>query len=205
MLLQNDEYRLGELIYFGWPIFAWTAVPLTAILHAFYSFVGNYGLAIILLTVFVRGCMFPLSRKQTLSQQKMQLLQPEIKKLQEKYKKDVEGRNKAQQELFRKHNYNPLSGCLPIFIQLPVFIGSVAIAVGGHRVAQRAVDSAFDSLVLELGRPRHALRLERLHAPVRQHGDGRRFQPWTVFESPAAAGQRAVDLAAEEDDAAACR
>ena len=53
----------------------------------------------------------------------MQQLQPEIKKLQEKYKNNAEGRTKAQQELFRKHNYNPLSGCLPIFIQVPVMVG----------------------------------------------------------------------------------
>ncbi len=122
-LLENGEYRLGELVYFGWPIFAWVAVPLTVILHGFYAFVGNYGLAIILLTVLVRGCMFPLSLKQAAGAQKMQQLQPEIKKIQEKYKNNVEGRTKAQQELFRKHNYNPLSGCLPIFIQMPVFIG----------------------------------------------------------------------------------
>jgi YidC/Oxa1 family membrane protein insertase len=122
-VLENSEYRLGELIYYGWPIFAWTAIPLTAILHGFYAVVQNYGLAIILLTVLVRGCMFPLSRKQVIGAQKMQQLQPEIKKLQEKYKNNAEGRTKAQQELFRKHNYNPLSGCLPIFIQMPIFIG----------------------------------------------------------------------------------
>jgi YidC/Oxa1 family membrane protein insertase len=80
-------------------------------------------LAIILLTVVVRLCMFPLSLKQTHSAQKMQQLQPEMKKLQEKFKKDPEGRMRAQQELFRKHNVNPLGGCLPMFIQLPIFIG----------------------------------------------------------------------------------
>lgn len=122
-ILENPEYKLGDLVYFGWPIFAWVAVPLTVILHGFYSIVGNYGLAIILLTVLVRGCMFPLSLKQAAGAQKMQVLQPEIKKIQQKYKNNTEGRTKAQQELFRKHNYNPLSGCLPIFIQMPVFIG----------------------------------------------------------------------------------
>jgi YidC/Oxa1 family membrane protein insertase len=122
-LLANDEYRLGELVYYGWPIFAMVAKPLTAILHGFYAVVPNYGLAIILLTVLVRGCMFPLSRKQALGAQKMQELQPEIKKIQEKHKNNTEARTKAQQELFRKHNYNPLAGCLPIFIQMPVFIG----------------------------------------------------------------------------------
>ena len=67
--------------------------------------------------------MFPFSIKQTAGAQKMQLIQPELKKLQEKYKGDPEGRAKAQQELFRKHNYNPASGCLVLFVQLPIFIG----------------------------------------------------------------------------------
>ena len=59
-----EPYALGELIYFGWPIYSYVAVPLTHILHWFFAVVGNYGLAIIMLTVFVRGCMFPLSLKQ---------------------------------------------------------------------------------------------------------------------------------------------
>ena len=122
-LLANKEYRLSELVYYGWPIFAAIAVPLTKLLHFLYAVTFNYGLAIILLTVLIRGCMFPLSRKQVMGAQKMQKLQPEIKKIQEQYKKNPEARTKAQQELFRKHNYNPLSGCLPIFIQMPIFIG----------------------------------------------------------------------------------
>lgn len=122
-ILANDEYRLSELVYFGWPVFAMVAKPLTSILHGFYAVVPNYGLAIILLTILVRGCMFPLSLKQAMGAQKMQMLQPEIKKLQEKHKNNTEARTKAQQELFRQHNYNPLAGCLPIFIQMPVFIG----------------------------------------------------------------------------------
>jgi YidC/Oxa1 family membrane protein insertase len=122
-LLENSAYNLGELVYYGWPIFSMVAVPLTKLLHILYAGVFNYGLAIILLTALVRGCMFPLSRKQVIGAQKMQQLQPEIKKIQQLHKNNVEARTKAQQELFRKHNYNPLSGCLPIFIQMPVFIG----------------------------------------------------------------------------------
>ena len=113
-------YDLDELVYYGW--FSWAAKPMVKTLHFFYYFTWNYALAIILLTVLVRSCMYPLSRKQVASAAKMQELQPEIKKLQEKYKKDLEARSKAQQELFRKHNYNPLMGCLPLFIQLPIFI-----------------------------------------------------------------------------------
>jgi YidC/Oxa1 family membrane protein insertase len=117
------QYGLSELIYYGWAIFAGPALFMSWILHWFYFVVRNYGLAIILLTVLVRGCMFPLSIKQARSQQKMQELQPEIKRITEKYKTDMQARSKAQQELFRKHNYNPLGGCLVLFIQLPIFIG----------------------------------------------------------------------------------
>ncbi|MGA2798464.1 MAG: membrane protein insertase YidC [Thermoguttaceae bacterium] len=117
------QYGLSELIYYGWPVFAGPALVMSWILHWFYFVVRNYGLAIILLTVLVRGCMYPLSIKQARSQQKMQELQPEIKRLTEKYKTDMQARSKAQQELFRKHNYNPLGGCLVLLIQLPIFIG----------------------------------------------------------------------------------
>ncbi len=116
-----DQYGLKDLVYYGW--FFFVAEPMTWILHFFYAVVRNYGLAIIMLTVIVRLCMFPLSRKQTLNAQKMQELQPEIKRIQETYKNNMEGRTKAQQELFRKHNYNPLGGCLLVFFQLPIFLG----------------------------------------------------------------------------------
>ncbi len=118
VLAQYDG--LDELVYYGW--FGALARPMSGILHFFYGIVRNYGLAILMLTVLVRGCMFPLSIKQALGARKMQELQPEIKRIQEKYKNDMEGRTKAQQELFRKHNYNPLSGCLVLFVQLPIFI-----------------------------------------------------------------------------------
>jgi YidC/Oxa1 family membrane protein insertase len=114
------HYGLEELIYYGW--FTFLAKPMAWILHFFHSITFNYALAIILLTVVVRGGMYPVSRKQALGAQKMQELQPEIKRIAEKYKNNMEARTKAQQELFRKHNYNPLSGCLVMFIQLPVFI-----------------------------------------------------------------------------------
>ena len=117
-----QQYGLQDSVSYGW--FWYVAIPMQWILHFFESYiVFNYGLAIILLTVVVRSCMFPISRKQALGAQKMQELQPELKAISEKYKKDPEALRHAQQELFRKHNYNPLSGCLPVFIQLPIFIG----------------------------------------------------------------------------------
>lgn len=116
------ERNLGELIYYGLWFFALFAKPLGWILHLF-SFVGNYGLAIILLTIVVRCCMYPISKKQALNAIKMQELAPEMKRISEKYKKDMQKRSQALQEMYKKHNYSPLSGCLPLFIQMPIFIG----------------------------------------------------------------------------------
>ncbi|HVU86819.1 MAG TPA: YidC/Oxa1 family insertase periplasmic-domain containing protein [Pirellulales bacterium] len=116
-----SQYGLGNLVYYGW--FGFVAAPMLDVLHFFYRIIPNYGIAIIMLTVLVRSLMFPLSRRQALGAQKMQELQPEIKRIQEKYKGNIEARTKAQQELFKKHNYNPLAGCLPVFLQLPIFLG----------------------------------------------------------------------------------
>ena len=116
-----NAYGLSGLIQYGW--FWFVAEPMTRLLHFFHDYmVFNYGLAILMLTAMVRLCMFPISRKQTLNAHKMQELQPEIKRIQEQHK-DLQERNVRIQELFRRHNYNPFSGCLVLFIQLPIFIG----------------------------------------------------------------------------------
>ena len=84
---------------------------------------GNYGIAIILLTMLVRGLMFPLGRKQALAAQKMQTLQPLLKELQDRYKDDKERLTKETFALYKQHGVNPVGGCLPALIQLPIFVG----------------------------------------------------------------------------------
>ncbi len=116
-----EEYGLGGIIEYGW--FGWIAKPLSKVLHLFYAIIHNYGLAIILLTVLVRGAMFPIGRKAARNAQMMQELAPEIKKIKEKYKNDLEKQGQAQRELWKKHNFNPLGGCWLMFLQLPIFIG----------------------------------------------------------------------------------
>jgi len=118
-ILKN--YGLQSAIEYGW--FSWVVKPMSTILHLFYAIVRNFGLAIVMLTIVVRGAMFPISRKATRGAQMMQFLSPEMKKIAEKYKNDMEKRSRAQRELFSKYNYNPFSGCLLMFFQLPVFIG----------------------------------------------------------------------------------
>ena len=116
-----DQFGIGDAIVYGW--FGGVSKPLVAILHFLYRIIPLYGIAIILLTVGVRGLMFPFGRKMALNAQKMQELAPEMKKIADKYKNDMEKRSKAQRELFAKHNYNPLAGCFMMFFQLPIFLG----------------------------------------------------------------------------------
>lgn len=88
-----------------------------------YEYVPNFGAAILILTVMVKLVTFPLNNKQIQSTKKMQLLQPEMKKIQQKYKDDQEKQNKAMTEFMREHNMNPLAGCLPLLVQFPILIG----------------------------------------------------------------------------------
>ena len=84
---------------------------------------GNYGIAIILLTMLVRMAMFPLGRKQAMAAKKMQDLQPYLKEIQEKFKDDKEAQTKETWALYKRHGANPVSGCLPALIQMPIFVG----------------------------------------------------------------------------------
>jgi YidC/Oxa1 family membrane protein insertase len=117
---------------FGWFFskIGWTylLIQCTKLMHHLLYFLhflsfGNWGVSILLLTIVVRGAMFPISRKQALMSQKMQLLAPEVKKLQEKYKGDKAGQAQATMELYRKHKVHPASGCMPLFLQMPIFMG----------------------------------------------------------------------------------
>jgi YidC/Oxa1 family membrane protein insertase len=102
---------------------AWISRQLLAVLMFFHHLTGSWGLAVICLTICVRGAMFPISIKQARSAAKMQAIQPEIAALKQKYGNDKEKFARAQMELFRKHNHNPFAGCLPVFLQLPIFMG----------------------------------------------------------------------------------
>ena len=92
------------------------------ILNAIYGVVGNYGIAIIIVTVLMRIIIFPLSLKQEKSMKKMRELQPELEKIKEKYKDNPQEYQQKTAELYRESGVNPLGGCLPLLIQMPVFV-----------------------------------------------------------------------------------
>jgi len=119
--LEKAGGDLVQAIDLGW--FWFVAKPLLVALRLIHSVVGNYGWAIILLTVAVRLLFYPVNKKQIEAMKGMQAIQPEVKKLQERYQNDREKMNVEMMELYRRHKVNPLSGCLPMLVQLPVFIG----------------------------------------------------------------------------------
>ena len=91
------------------------------LLMLFYKVIPNYGIAIILLTLLVKIVFFPLTRKSSESTQRMQTLAPKIKEIQEKYKANPQKMNAEMADLYKKEGYNPLSGCLPMLLQIPIF------------------------------------------------------------------------------------
>jgi YidC/Oxa1 family membrane protein insertase len=92
------------------------------VLEFFREMTGSYGIAIILLTVVVRLLLYPLSQKQMVSMARMQKIQPRMKMLQEKYADDKAKLNEEMMRLYRENNVNPMAGCLPLLVQLPIMI-----------------------------------------------------------------------------------
>ena len=103
------------------------AVPLGYLLTFIYNLVGNYGISLIILTVLVKLILYPLYFKQIKSTASMSSIQPKIKAIQEKYKNDKEKMNEEMAKITKDENFNPMGGCLPMLIQLPIIWGLFTI------------------------------------------------------------------------------
>ncbi|WP_174273959.1 membrane protein insertase YidC [Sphingomonas bacterium] len=112
--------QFDRAIDWGW--FVWFEKPIFYLLDWLFVHVGNFGVAIILLTCVVRLVMFPVAQKQFASMAKMRVLQPKMKALQERHKDDKVKLQQEMMALYKNEKANPLAGCLPIFIQMPIFI-----------------------------------------------------------------------------------
>ncbi len=110
---------LTNAIEYGW--FTFAAAPLFKILMWLHGIFGNWGWAIVGLTILIRILLYPLTHKGMVGMQKMKEIAPKMKELQEKYKGDPQRLNAAVMELYKKHGANPLGGCLPLLLQIPVF------------------------------------------------------------------------------------
>lgn len=112
--------NLDLTVDYGWLWFI--AQPLFQLLLFFQGIVGNWGLAIILITFTVKGSLYPLTKAQYTSMAKMRLLQPKMQELRERYGDDKQKMSKATMDLYKKEKVSPLGGCFPILLQMPIFI-----------------------------------------------------------------------------------
>ncbi|HOG08295.1 MAG: membrane protein insertase YidC [Syntrophales bacterium] len=121
-ILEAQGVGLENAIDFGsW--LKWLAFPLLIVLKFLYQYIPNYGIAIIILTALIKLVFWPLGNKSYQSMKEMQKLQPKLKALQEKYKDDKAKISQETMALYKAHKVNPLGGCLPMIIQIPVFFG----------------------------------------------------------------------------------
>ncbi|KGE04435.1 membrane protein insertase YidC [Pseudohaliea rubra] len=123
----KDQYRLEEIspflelsVDYGW--LWWIAQPLFWLLNTIHAFVGNWGIAIIALTVLIKGAFYKLSATSYRSMANMRRITPKVQDIREQYADDKQKQSQAMMDLYRKEKINPLGGCLPILVQMPVFI-----------------------------------------------------------------------------------
>jgi YidC/Oxa1 family membrane protein insertase len=120
-----DNYADSGITLFDyatdWGWFAWFAKPIFYLLDWLFTQIGNFGFAIMALTLIIRLVMFPIAQRQFASMAQMRIVQPKVKALQEKYKDDKQRQQQEMMQLYKTEKINPLAGCLPIVIQIPIF------------------------------------------------------------------------------------
>jgi YidC/Oxa1 family membrane protein insertase len=119
--------KFGLAIDWGW--FRFFEKPIFMLLKALFHMSGNFGVAIILLTLIVRGVMFPVAQRQFSSMASMRAIQPKVKAIQDRYKDDKEKQQQEIMALYKQEKVNPLAGCLPIFLQIPIFFALYKVLI----------------------------------------------------------------------------
>ncbi len=128
-----DQYEDAGIPYFGkvisWGWFEWFEKPLLWLLRTFNGLVMNFGVAIIMLTIVVRGLMFPVAQKGFASMASMKAIQPKMKAIQERYKDDKQKQQQKIMELYKEEKVNPVAGCLPMLLQIPIFFALYKVLI----------------------------------------------------------------------------
>ncbi|NLP05406.1 membrane protein insertase YidC [Candidatus Fermentibacteria bacterium] len=138
-----------NLVDLGWPLIRWIGRLIYLFLSSVLSFIGNWGLRIVVLSVCMKALLWPLSWHSARSMRKMQALQPKMQELQKKYPNDPLRQRQELQKIYREHGVNPLGGCLPLLLQMPVFFAL-------YRVLESSVDlrgAGFVLWIKDLSRP----------------------------------------------------
>ncbi len=137
-----DRYEDAGLQKFGlaidWGWFRWFEKPFLWLLRTIYDAVGNFGIAIMILTLIVRLAMFPVAQKGFASMASMKAVQPKMKAIQEKHKDDKPRQQQEIMELYKREKVNPLAGCLPMLLQIPVFFALYKVLVLGIEMRHRS-------------------------------------------------------------------
>lgn len=140
-----DKYEESGITNFGlaisWGWFAIVERPILWLLRTLNSAVGNFGVAIILLTLIIRGLMFPIAQKQFASMAGMKAVQPKMKEIQERFKDDKQRQQQEIMKLYKDEKVNPLAGCLPLVLQIPIFFAL-------YKVLVLAIDMRHEPFVL---------------------------------------------------------
>ncbi|MGB5866930.1 MAG: membrane protein insertase YidC [Arcobacteraceae bacterium] len=118
-ILDSLDSRLTTIIEYGW--FTFIAKPMFIFLQFIHDYVGNWGWTIVFVTILIKLVLFPLSHKGMVSMNRLKELAPKVKALQEKYKNDKQKASMHMMELYKKEGANPMGGCLPVILQIPVF------------------------------------------------------------------------------------
>jgi YidC/Oxa1 family membrane protein insertase len=118
--LREAGHDLQKLVDLGW--FDFLARPALYLLRFIHDFTGNYGVAIVIITILQKIAFYPLAQKSHKSMQAMQAMQPKIQAIKERYKNNPQKVNQETMELYKRHGVNPMGGCLPMLIQIPIFI-----------------------------------------------------------------------------------
>jgi YidC/Oxa1 family membrane protein insertase len=131
-------------------VWTWFKDLIFAIIEWFYSFTGDWGMAIILITLLIRILLYPITRKQFHSSYKMQKMQPRLNEIKEKYADDKQRLQEEQMKLYAEAKFNPLSGCLPMLLQMPIFIALYQVLLELQQRAGEGAAVTFYGLIPDL-------------------------------------------------------
>ncbi|WP_395742222.1 membrane protein insertase YidC [Prosthecobacter sp.] len=123
--LSKIGHQRSYAMFYGY--FRWVSIGLSKVMRWMHDLSGSWGLAVILLTIFVRLCLWPIHAKSTMTMKRMGLLGPKMKELQAKYKDNPQQQQMETMKLYKDYGVNPLGGCLPLFLQFPIFIGLYSV------------------------------------------------------------------------------
>ncbi|MBN2414811.1 membrane protein insertase YidC [bacterium] len=119
-MLKNMDVGLEKVMNWGWSLIKPISIAFFYVLQFLYGIVGNYGWAIIIFSIMIKIVLYPLTRKSYESMQAMQALQPQMEAIKTKFKDDPQRMNQETMKLYKKHGVNPMGGCLPMLLQMPV-------------------------------------------------------------------------------------